>query len=106
MEDDMKSKLVPYILGEHPGTRHERRLEKNLGWKGCVAAWARRNRVTLKITNHGHHWRFTKKDREAEWWPSSARLVRQRKYDHALRVHDYQQAIEVLDRHFRKSVSK
>ncbi len=100
-----KSRLVPYIPGEHPGERHERRLHTNLRRQELVKDWAHRAGVTLTIYNRGQHWRFTKGKVEAEWWPSSAKLVLQRKYDNDQHIHDHEQAIKVLVKHFTEERS-
>ena len=95
-----RSNLVPYVPGEHPGDRHARRLQANLMAQGEVRTWAAGNGVKVEITNRGHHWRFTRDTKVAEWWPSSAKLVIQRKYQDDNHVHDHRQALVLLKRHF------
>lgn len=97
-----RSKLVPFIPGEAASDRHGRRLVFNLRREHLVKDWATKCGINLWISNRGHHWRFKKGKAIAEWWPSSARLVRQQKYDNPLHVHDYHQAIASITKHFQK----
>lgn len=80
--------------------RHDRRLAFNMGKRDLVRKWAEENGVELKISNNGHHWRFKRGRRNAEWWPSSAKMVLQRQYNADHHIYDHEQAIEVLRRHF------
>lgn len=95
-----RSKLVPFVPGEDPGLRHERRLNANLSRQEEVRGWCQLAGVKLSIKNDGHHWRFVRGKQEAEWWPSSAKLVLQRNYDRGIHVHDHLQALSRLRKHF------
>lgn len=95
-----RSKLVPFVPGEDPGARHDRRLNANLSRQEDVREWCKVAGVRLTIKNHGHHWRFVRGKQEAEWWPSSAKLVIQRNYDRGIHVHDHLQALARLRKHF------
>ena len=94
-----RSRHVPYRQNESWQQRHERRLQFNVGREEAVRAWAQRHGIQLVISNHGHHWRFKRGRRTAEWWPSSARLVLQRDYQKDHHVHDHEQAMKILEPH-------
>lgn len=95
-----RSKLVPFVPGEDAGSRHQRRLVLNLKAKGELEAWCRERGVQFKVGNDGHHWRFKRGELVAEWWPSSAKLVLQQRYEQGVHVHDHEQARKLLARHF------
>jgi len=92
------SKHVPYIHGEHHSERHSRRLVANLNEAVVVGEWSKKNGISFKIKNHGHHWIFTKGRWLAEWWPSSAKLVINRRYGNGTHVHDWEQAMKHMER--------
>lgn len=96
-----KSKLVPFIPGEDPRDRHDRRLLINLAHEKEVQEFCLRNRIHFSISNGGHHWIF-KRGRfwRAEWFPSSAKYVQNKNWDGGVHVHDYVKLIEQLKRHF------
>lgn len=92
-----RSKLIPRKQGETPEVRHERRLKANLSMKATLAAWCCERGVSLNTTNGGHHWQFRGK-LLADWWPSSAKLVINTKYDRGLHVHDVTQVMCELEK--------
>ena len=105
------SKICPYIEGEAPMARHDRRLETNLSYEAEMRDWCAENGVTLAIKNGGHHWRFTRVVRRgsnkrktkmagADWWPSSAKLVLLQQWDRDWHVHDFRAVQHVLERHW------
>lgn len=96
-----RSKLVPFVPGEDPALRHQRRLKANLSRQDEVKAWCREAGVRLRIGNDGHHWLFQREGQIAEWWPSSAKLVLQQRYERGIHVHDHQQALARLRKHFK-----
>jgi hypothetical protein len=101
-----RSKIVPFIPGEAAMDRHDRRKNENLKRADTMRTWCRAVDVSFKISNDGHHWRFRSGDRFAEWWPSSAKLVRQGDYDRGIHVHDVHQAINILSGHFKTKKSR
>ena len=94
------SRAVPYIDGEPSAGRHARRLRAALKAEAKVRAWACGAGVTVGIWNDGHHWRFTKNGRTAEWWPSSAKLVFQGQWDAGVHVHDADQLLRQVRPYF------
>jgi len=86
-----RSKIVPYLPGESPSQRHERRkvsAEKNEQWLREVLCELG---VTLTVHNEGHHWKMVSESMVAEWWPSSAKLVFNKKYHLGNHCHDHEQ---------------
>jgi|GEM_PF-1728511 len=101
-----RSDVVPYRRGEDPAERHARRLYTNLKFQEEVRAWAQRHGIVLKIKNEGHHWIFEYRNRVAEWWPSSAKLVIDRAYSKGIHVHDYKQLIKYLTKEWNLNVER
>jgi len=96
------SDVCRYRHGEEASDRHERRLRTNLSSKEIVENWCATNNVTFKVTNNGHHWRFSWGKRCIEWWPSSAKLVIDRKYSNGIHTHGFDQCLKILQREFEK----
>ena len=98
------STLVGYIQGEDPARRHKRRLHTNLDHQDEVERWCIGHKVQLEVKNGGHHWIFNCGDGAvvAEWWPSSAKLVVDKRWDNGIHVHDWQQAMSCIERAMAK----
>ena len=95
------SHLVPFIRNERPRKRHRRRLRINLKYEDEVAVWARLRGLKLRVTDGGQHWQFRGMYNgyrfSADWWPSSAKLVVNQRWDRGIHVHDYRQVQTVLE---------
>lgn len=91
-----RSRVVPFRVGEHPSDRHYRRLSTALEMQADMERWCNIREVWVKVRNEGHHWIFSWAGRRAEWWPSSAKLVVDRKYSRGVHAHDvYQVQVEL-----------
>ena len=86
---------------ELPIERHNRRLLANAQHEADVRAWCEPYSIVLTVTNGRHHWKFTYRDRIAEWWPSSAKLVFQKQYQQGIHCHDYQQVMVALTKRWK-----
>lgn len=95
-----KSHVVPYDEKEDHRTRHERRLNTNLENQKEVVDFCQQYGIKLSITNGGHHWVFLLGTRKVEWWPSTAKMVADMKYNRGVHVHDFKQAMEQLRKIF------
>ena len=93
-----KSNLIPYRKNEDPKSRHYRRLKVNLNWRNDLIQWARANSFRVEVKNEGHHWILVKPEIRVEWWPSSAKLVINQKWDKGIHCHDYKQLIDLLQK--------
>ncbi len=82
--------------------RHTRRLHGNLRYEAEVRGWCRARGLELRISNEGHHWQLTQDKFVAEWWPSSAKLVFNKRWDQGCHCHDYRQALELIERVYAK----
>lgn len=80
--------------------RHDRRLRDALRDHDAVVARMDEVGVSVDVKNSGHHWVFSIDSKAfAEWWPSSAKLVFDKKYYHGIHTHGSDQLVElVLDR--------
>ncbi len=114
MNDDLFSPEV----SEDTSFNRRRRLDYNIAQQNVVRGWTDKNGITMKVTNNGHHWHFRKlhdghdklpkykqKTTQADWWPSTARFVLQRRYGNDLKVVDHEHLIELLDEHFNEGRS-
>ena len=94
-----RSRAVPYREYEDRTKRHDRRLAVNLANQHKVEAWCMKRGITLTVSNEGHHWIFRGGKKMAEWWPSSAKFVVDKRWPAGIHVHDYQQAMELVEKH-------
>ncbi len=53
---------------------------------------------TLRVFNNGEHWRLRFDGLEVEWWPSSGRVVFDRKYSRPRKAHDHEQLWRLVER--------
>lgn len=88
--------LIKPLPGEEWQERHKRRLHVNLAGEAELRSWANEHRLTLDIKNNGHHWIFQRPGFLAEWWPSSAKLVIAKRWNHGIHCHDWKQVQAVL----------
>ena len=86
------SAIVRYRHGESPGCRHYRRLQTNLAAAANVEEWCREHGIVFRVSNKGHHWTFRRGRTVVEWWPSSAKLVVNKRWKDGSHVHDWKQA--------------
>jgi hypothetical protein len=95
-----RSSLVPFREGESSTRRHARRLATNIQNEEAVRAWCKRHYVELTITNEGHHWLFQclGTGKVIEWWPSSAKMVVDKQWRKGVHVHDWKQALSLLEK--------
>jgi hypothetical protein len=98
------SDVVPFKEGETASERHERRKNAAAQSLDMVAAWCGLHDIELLIANDKHHWRFLKGKNVVEWWPSSAKMVVNKKWKDGLHVHDYKQVIAMLTKVFVEPV--
>lgn len=90
------SVFVPKRRHEHPKARHDRRKDSATAMEAELATFCATNRCTLSITNERHHWKITRGRYIAEWWPSTAKLVLDRRYRHGIHAHDVFQVMAIL----------
>ncbi len=89
-----RSKRVPFRAGEAPMDRHWRRRQINLDNQETVRKFAESHGIEIMIKNDGHHWILIKGRNRLEWWPSSAKMVWNQRWQEGLHVHDYEQFVE------------
>jgi hypothetical protein len=82
----------------HYQARHGERLDAAIADKLVVEEWCRQNGCTLEIRNDGHHW-MVRGAVWADWWPSSAKLVIERRWRRWCHTHTVQQAVQELSRY-------
>lgn len=87
-----RSAIVPFVEGEAPQERHQRRFDENISHSDEIKEWCAQRGVKLKILNDGQHWKFSIGPRFIDWWPSSAKMVFNARYNRGIHVHDYEQA--------------
>ena len=95
-----RSTICPYVKGEAAGDRHRRRLKTSMDGYVETSAWCDEHGVRLKVTNGGHHWRASKDGIAVEWWPSSAKVIINKKWSRGTHVHDWKKFVAVLKKRF------
>ena len=85
-----RSEIARFPVGAAASDRHGERLRIALSYRRVLEFWCRQRGFTLTITNSGHHWKLTG-PLLAEWWPSSAKLVFNKRWDHGIHCHDVEQ---------------
>jgi hypothetical protein len=68
-----------------------------------LSVWCKNNGLTLHVTNRGHHWQVRRDGFKADWWPSSAKLVIQGRWQQGIHAHDYQQVIRAIGKEIHGS---
>lgn len=102
-----RSSRIPYFAREEPGQRHERRKAENVARVAYVEEQCQALGVTVAVYNHGHHWQFRlPSGKIVEWWPSSAKLVVDQRWDKGIHVHDWEQALAIVRLEVQKKESK
>ena len=77
---------------ECPSDRHDRRKRANLANRTVLEEFCQEHGIALAIRNDGHHWLFRRKKILVEWWPSSAKLVVNKRWKQGIHIHDWEQA--------------
>lgn len=93
-----KSRLSPHIPGEGNKKRHARRKQVANNNEEKLRSWCVGNGWAFVVKNKGHHFIMQKGIVQAEWWPSTAKLVFNKKWSLGIHCHDYQIVIEQLSR--------
>lgn len=91
-----KSRLVKYNPIEGYKKRHARRKQIANDTENKLRSWCVGNGWGFAVENKGHHFIMQKGSVLAEWWPSSAKLVFNKKWRRGIHCHDYQVVIEQL----------
>ncbi len=94
------SNLIPRHDGEDFKDRHSRRLRSNLPHEEELREFANSRGITFTVKNKGHHWAFKRGNERLEWWPSTAKLVKNQKWKQGLHVYDHQQVLTLLRNFF------
>jgi hypothetical protein len=93
------SKIAPYVEGESGQARHNRRKKTANDLEDKLRAFAKQNAFEFKVTNNGHHFTLKKGKFIAEWWPSTAKLVINKRWSQGIHCYDYKQMIKMIRSH-------
>ncbi len=91
-----RSKLIPYIPGEVAIKRHSRRLAINISYWEVFHDYLHRHNFNCSQSQDQEHWTIYNGKEYYEFWPRSAKLIRNRKYRHGIHSHDILQVLEVI----------
>lgn len=91
-----RSRIVPFFENESYKARHARRLDVNLDNKDQLRDWCKDHGVQLFVSNQSQHWRIVDGEFLAEWWPSTAKLVFEKRYGEGVHCHDYRQLMDLV----------
>ncbi len=92
-----RSALCEFRPDEAPQDRHLRRKRVAGEWRDTMRAELAQREIELTIHNDGHHWQMKRGADYWEWWPSTAKLVVNKKWAKGIHVHDYVQVLKVID---------
>jgi hypothetical protein len=96
-----RSEICGFRPGEDPKDRHARRLRTNLTLgRYRMEGWCADHGIEFDVKNEGHHWVFLLGDARVEWWPSSAKLVVDKRFNAGIHCHDYEMAANIVAEHF------
>lgn len=91
-----RSRVAPFIPGESKFDRHARRKHIACEMRAEAIAQAEQLGFAVRILNNGEHWQFSNGRTVIEWWPSSAKLVRDKKWERGVHAHDVTQVLKML----------
>ncbi len=95
MSGGPSSRLVPYIPGEDPAARHDRRKTAAEAAAAAFEAWLAERAGSVERFNDNHHWAIVLgvagKAIRFDWWPSTGRFVERNQFDNPLKFHDVEQ---------------
>jgi hypothetical protein len=91
-----KATVSKRVKGETKDERHERRLRTAFNHKDELRAWCIAHGATFKIHNEGMHWQIKIGKMQFDWWPISAKLIINQKWQKGIHVHDYKQLIKII----------
>lgn len=93
-----RSVIAPFRGDESWNQRHARRKNTNLSYADELKSWCHSFGWNFEIKNEGHHWIFKKNETLIEWWPSSAKLVKNKQWKKGIHCHDFLKVIEFLEK--------
>ncbi len=96
-----RSKRCPYIPGQPKQEARQRRLATAIEDLDRLVKWAVENHIGMALRGEGQHWILKAGRRRIDWWPSSAKMVRDQEWARGVQVHDVDQLIRLAARHFR-----
>ena len=91
-----RSDLVPFKRNESYRMRHERRKNHAIVNQGEIREWCKDNSWIFRIKNNGHHFIFTKGKIVFDWFPSTAKLVKNKKWKNGMHCHDFKKVIKQM----------
>ena len=93
-----RSQLIPRRRHEFAMERHTRRKKVNFNMRERVDEFIKQHGLKLAITNENHHWQITQPDQDwqVDWWPSSAKLVVDKRWKYGVHCHDVEQFITAM----------
>ena len=86
-----RSDVAPFVGWQGHQGRHSERMDTALRFRDVMEQWCQAHGLKLTIHNEGHHWKMTNGVLLAEWWPSSAKLVFDKKWANGIHCHDVEQ---------------
>lgn len=95
------SELVPFIQGEDGAARHRRRLESAMANQDAIREFCQERGLRFQVKSG--HFMVRGTNLYIQWWPASAKLVINEKWQHGVHCHDYQQLFKVIRRRMREN---
>lgn len=91
-----RSDRAPYIEGEDPGARHQRRLDIARDDQPRLHSQLGDLLDGLALHNGGRHWKLRAGGKLFEWWPESGRVVIDQRWNRARKAHDVDQLARIV----------
>jgi hypothetical protein len=85
--DGGRSDEVPFVPGESAKERHQRRFEFAVDNRGEMRKFCMEHEIEFKMANNREHWIFIKGTQVVEWWPRTAKLVINKKWEDGIHTH-------------------
>ena len=97
MNDDLSSGDFWRAIKQVDQERRQNQLKTNLEHQIEVEQWCDNRQVRFRMTNEGTHWQFLRGAMRVEWWPSNGKLVINKQYKKAQKVHSCRALLNVLN---------
>lgn len=96
-----RSALVPFVPGETYRQRHGRRLREAHAHLPDLNRIASDSGWKIRVLNQGSLFEVMAGPHRYEWWPATAKVVVNKKYERGIHCHDFQQLVTIIERKVR-----
>jgi hypothetical protein len=87
---------------QHQRAEHQRRYRQAFSSVEFAVEWCADRVIALTIRNDGQHWSFTRGDQLVEWWPSSGKVVVNKRWNSAKHADNWKRLVPILEKNLRE----